>query len=341
MPLKEMGIDAMQVSNKPYIELLKNHPVVFFNRLPTEPVDSFLLNKKKIGFKYIVDLDDYFHLFPGHYLQYHWINNKIAESLIKIIQNADVVTTTNNVLAGKIAEYNKNIVIIPNALPFDTDQFTLKNAGELHGMTRFIYAAGASHAHDAMMLHEPLHLLNRVNKFDNHSLYEIKLAGVESINPQHHAQWEYMQSIVSLESNMTGNGYYRQEAAKPVMEYMSLYDNSDVALAPLQDNDFNRCKSNLKVLEAGAKGIPIITSAIHPYKNGTDSPNVEHAATPREWFKLMKWMIENPEYRRDTGAMLAEHVRKYYHLKKVNEIRRQLFEHVAGEPFTNKIIMGW
>lgn len=330
MPLTAMGINVEAKARIPYIQALKDHPVIYFNRLPTEPVDSFLLNKKVIGFKYIVDLDDYFHLFPGHYLQYHWINNKTAENLIKVIWNADFVTTTNTVLADKIRMYNKNVVVIPNALPFDTGQFTLRKDAEIMGMTRFIYAAGASHAHDTMILHEPLHLLNQVRRFENDNTYEIKLAGVEAINPQHRAQWEYMTSLVSLDGKMTGRGYYKQAGARPVTDYMSLYDLSDVALAPLQDNEFNTCKSNLKTLEAGAKGIPIITSAIHPYHNKQDGSAVSVCYNSREWYTDMRFMIENPEYRREAGQWLAEHVRKHYQLKDANEIRRQLFDHVSN-----------
>lgn len=329
MPLSHMGIDVVKSAQQPYIQALKNHPVIFFNRLPTEPVESFLLNKKAIGFKYVVDMDDYFQLFPGHYLQYHWINNKTTENLIRIIRNADIVTTTNEVLAGKIAEYNKKIVIIPNALPFDTGQFTLKTEAD-NSMTRFIYAAGASHAHDTMILHEPLHLLNRIRTFTDNRAYEIKLAGVEAINPQHRAQWEYMTSLVSLDGKMTGRGYYKQAGARPVTDYMPLYDFSDVALAPLQDNEFNTCKSNLKTLEAGAKGIPIITSAIHPYENIKDSDYIVSCDSPAEWFNEMKYMIDNPSFRREFGAMLAEHVREHYQLKDANELRRQLFDHVAN-----------
>lgn len=40
----------------------------------------------------------------------------------------------------------------------------------------------------------------------------------------------------------------------------------DLAIAPLTDHPFNRCKSHLKVLEYGALGIPVIASDIEPYR---------------------------------------------------------------------------
>ena len=45
--------------------------------------------------------------------------------------------------------------------------------------------------------------------------------------------------------------------------------NVDIALAPLEDNIFNRCKSNIKALESVALGVPLVSSAIPdgPYNN--------------------------------------------------------------------------
>lgn len=44
--------------------------------------------------------------------------------------------------------------------------------------------------------------------------------------------------------------------------------NLDLGLAPLEHNLFNECKSNLRQLEYGACGIPIICTDIRPYREG-------------------------------------------------------------------------
>lgn len=44
--------------------------------------------------------------------------------------------------------------------------------------------------------------------------------------------------------------------------------NLDLAIAPLERNRFNEAKSNLRILEYGFMGWPVIASDIHPYRDG-------------------------------------------------------------------------
>ena len=54
--------------------------------------------------------------------------------------------------------------------------------------------------------------------------------------------------------------------------------NLQCIVAPLQDNTFNRCKSNIKLIEAWSLGIPCIAQDLEPYSKYTDltfkDPNV-------------------------------------------------------------------
>ena len=54
---------------------------------------------------------------------------------------------------------------------------------------------------------------------------------------------------------------------QPVFEYPQYVKNLDVdfGIAPLEDNVFNACKSNIKMLEYTACGIPGVYSNVEPY----------------------------------------------------------------------------
>jgi hypothetical protein len=107
--------------------------------------------------------------------------------------------------------------------------------------------------------------------------------------------------------------------ALPVTEYGLLYDQFDIAIAPLVDNKFNRHKSNLKIIEAGMKGLPIFAQGIHPY---TDEA--------KGIFKVDNWVAAlqkasamDSETIKGLGIELRKYVLANYDLNKVNELRKE------------------
>lgn len=84
--------------------------------------------------------------------------------------------------------------------------------------------------------------------------------------------------------------------------YMRGIDVS-VGLAPLANTQFNRCKSDVKALEYGARGIPVIASDVEPYRR-----YVEHGVTgflvqhPREWGEYLDALAGDEGLRVRMGA---------------------------------------
>ncbi len=97
--------------------------------------------------------------------------------------------------------------------------------------------------------------------------------------------------------------------------------NLDLAIAPLEINEFNEAKSNLRLLEYGILGYPVICTDIFPYQTGdapvTRLPNdakrwIEAIhdkvgnldALAREGDQLRQWVLEN--------YMLDQHIHAWY-----------------------------
>jgi hypothetical protein len=298
LPFKYIGYDT-QAKPIDY----QTAEVIVFNRLAHEPPERFFANQRKFGFKYVVDVDDYWHLYPHHYIYANWQKARFTEKIEAFIKGANIVTTTHAALAIKIRPLNKNVVIIPNALPFDQDQFSAARTEA--GQTRFIYAGGSSHLHDFEQVAPAIRATKGI---------KFTLAGIEAND-----QWNKMQALLQ--------GYnYVRHSFKPIGGYMQVYNNSDVALGPLQGNVFNSLKSNLKMLEAGCKNMAFIASKVHPYLNDLDKRYVMYAETEAEWRELIGECIKDPALTREAGLQLGEHVREHYDLIKVNEIRRQVYE---------------
>jgi glycosyltransferase involved in cell wall biosynthesis len=99
-----------------------------------------------------------------------------------------------------------------------------------------------------------------------------------------------------------------------------LYPHFDVALAPLLNTKFNRCKSELKVIEAGYTKTAIIASNTTPYKD-----TIIHnktgilCSTPDDWRKAVAEMTL--EKAQNLAGELYEYCKKHYDISQINKER--------------------
>jgi hypothetical protein len=69
--------------------------------------------------------------------------------------------------------------------------------------------------------------------------------------------------------------------------------NADISLAPLDQNQFNMSKSNIKALEAVALGIPLVSTKFGPYND------LHYSASSTPYFiGLIESLASNQEVRR-------------------------------------------
>jgi O-antigen biosynthesis protein len=85
--------------------------------------------------------------------------------------------------------------------------------------------------------------------------------------------------------------------------WFDLASQMDIALAPLErDNLFCRAKSEIKFIEAGVLGIPLIASEIDPFRDAiTDGEDGLLAANEADWTRALTSLIEQPARRRQIG----------------------------------------
>lgn len=85
----------------------------------------------------------------------------------------------------------------------------------------------------------------------------------------------------------------------PFDQYPHLLARADIILAPLVDCAFNRCKSWIRVMEAGALGLPWVGSPLPSYKRwGAGGILCER---PRDWLKALLRLVDSPEERWQLG----------------------------------------
>lgn len=284
------------------VNTLDEAEIVVFNRIPHIDVDVFLIERRKRGFKYVIDLDDYWRLSQTHYLSSIFERIGMSNKIEKLMRYADAVTVTNEALYIKAKQFNKNVHIIPNGIPFNYDQFT--DFKESNNKMKFIYAGGISHKNDVLLLGNKISSLK----------VDFTLAGYIPDNEQ---------SNIILRNIHFKKIYVKEN--KSLNEYMDIYNDVDVSLVPLEKNLFNLCKSNLKIIEAGCKNIAVIASKVLPYYNPIDHKFINYAENPSDWYATIKYFIKNPNYVKDKGLALGEHVRENYDLLKINKLREDLY----------------
>lgn len=96
-------------------------------------------------------------------------------------------------------------------------------------------------------------------------------------------------------------------------KHLALLD-LDLALAPLEANEFNQAKSNLRLLEYGAFAYPVICSDLTPYREN-DPPVTRLPNDPALWIEAIRAKLTNREALRQEGEALRQWVFNHYLLE--------------------------
>ena len=308
LPLGYLGYDFSLVQNMT-TEKLQTFKVITFNRIPHEVPVLALKALKNNGVKIVIDIDDYWYLYATHYLNKQWLKTKTPEKIIELIQLADVVTCTTERLAGKIRPLNSNVLVIPNALPFNNHEDHFKNNKTTSSITRFGFVGGTSHKGDIMSIAPIFQYFNQL---------DFSYCGFSPLSKE-------AVGIQTLCSNGGKNLNYKSVNMAPLDKYMYAYDNLDCCIAPLAQEDFNKYKSNLKILEAGLKKCAIICSPSECYTDTVPDNIVTYCKSIKDWKEAIK-KHQNLAYTKDRGEKLHEWVKENYNLETINKKRLQLYQ---------------
>jgi len=305
------GIKGFVTNIPVYEKLEEGWDIILYNRKSVLDKDWEEV-KKQMGSKVVMDMDDDW-ILPANHINYDtYVEYKpVIENNLRM---ADLVTCTNEILAERIYPFNNNVKIFPNALPYGEHQFTLDK--EEDERVRIFWCGGATHEHDLKILKYPFRRL-----IDFSSKIKMVLGGYTDTDPVSKIIWDRMFN------SFTSNGqlpWSRIGGLNPT-EYMNLYNYADIMVVPLEESPWHACKSNLKLLEAACKKIPVVVSKVNPYALDTDAPVfwVEHQS---DWYKHLKFLINNKNARLDYGEKIYEWANKKYHLKNINIGRKSTFE---------------
>jgi len=324
-PLYKLDIDFAVYDNWEDTEKIdiKNYDFLMFNTHATlnGGVDKHLeiFNQvKEAGLKIVVDIDDYWEVPEHHPMRFHgdeqYLNRK--ELMLQNIKYGDIFWCATPELCDHVKKLrpDADVWLVRNAVDYAEDQWLSSSSHiwNVKDKVKISFIGGRTHYKDYNPLLSPMTTLWSRHK----DKLWVNLMGVSQNNKDSVRCWR------NISNNLTANGKYKNVKYWKLATsstYGFFYDFTDISLASVLDNEFNRCKSELKVVEAGAKWTPIICSDVVTY-NRVGLTELKLASSPEEWVYYIEELLD-PVKRKEYGNILGQFVREEYSQQKENEIR--------------------
>jgi GT2 family glycosyltransferase len=305
--MNETSLAFIEVRDSYVEEPPSDTDLFIFQRQLSSMAIEVLRWAKEAGKATIYELDDQvLRLSPANTAYDYYKNPDTRKNIETMLSEVDAITVSTENLKEELSKYNKNIFVVPNYL--DIRYWHIKRVEkEDKDEVIFGWAGGAQHYDDLILLKGVVETI--VDEFKN-----VKFA------------------IIGYDP-----GFFKIPDKRKVLvpwtnDYQQLVKNLltlDIGLAPIADIVFNRCKSDLKLLEYGILGIPVIASYTGPYIKAIDDGYVLKAKNPKDWIKQIRKLVNDESTRKEWGKKAREYVKDRIlqdHIKERLEIYKKIIK---------------
>jgi glycosyltransferase involved in cell wall biosynthesis len=286
--------------------------VVVFHRAEEQEYHTLAKMLKKDGKKIVMDNDDTFILQDHHPLANFTPDGKKIDHLKRrqdninsFVKLCDLVTVSTPKLRDEYLKYNDNVVVLPNCVePLDWDE-PLRNEGK---KVRIGMVGSVACEYDY------LHIKPLLKKLGEREDVTLVLFGLGDL--KHRKENPLVTKVFSEEYEFWDSVNIEQFPWVHNYDYQDTLNETrlDIMLIPRKDNYFNRCKSNVKFLEASMLEIPVVAQSFDegPYEE------IEHGKTGflirdnNDWEPTIERLIKDKKLRRQVGKNAKAYTLKYY-----------------------------
>lgn len=240
------------------------------------------------GVRLIIDTDDNFGgLDTGH--PQHSVHAEAVEALNYLKENADRIWVSTDELA---LNYKPKRVLMPNS--FDNRLWGLQDRRILENETiKVVYMGTGTHDKDFEMIFPALKKINE--KYDNK--IDLTVIGVAS---------KKLSSEDWLHFRPTNIMY------PYFVKWFQKQGPFDIGLAPLENTDFNKAKSDIKVIDYLSIGVLPIVSDLKPYQNkDINDFIVKVGYSENSWFEIFEELLKDKQKYSNIKSANHQKIKKY------------------------------
>lgn len=253
---------------------------VVFQRQIMEPQIAGMREVKALSgaFK-VYELDDYLPNLPLKSMHRETMPRDVLKSLRQAVSLTDRFVVSTQPLAEAFADLHTDIRVVPNTLP--THWWgNLRSQRRRGRKPRVGWAGGSSHQGDLELIADVVR----------------ELAG--------EVEWVFF----GMCPEKLRPFVHEFHIGLPIDQYPAKLASLDLdlALAPLEQNLFNECKSNLRLLEYGACGFPVICSDVLCYRGDLTATRVKNRF--RDWVDAIRMHLADLDATAAAGDALREQV---------------------------------
>jgi glycosyltransferase involved in cell wall biosynthesis len=319
------SLSGTEISPEKKTQAVKNADIVVFHRPETADKLEMAKMLKSIGKKIVFDNDDTYKdvngFKPNEFLDQKRMERglkKLNEGVDEFVQFADLVTCSTDFLKKEYEQLNPNVVVIPNCIdPFYFDE-TLKNDTDVVriGIVGSIAVTGDLEVLKPIIEHYRGRTDVKLVLFSLPPNKEDKL-----MREMYYDEYKFFDTLDFIEW-------------QPFVGIDEYYDTLnelklDLMIIPRLDTYFNRCKSNLKFLEASMFEIPVIaqgfTTGDSPYQ-GKDEEYMKIVVDNKDWIPTIEETIKDRKAMREMGKKAKEYVLENYSIDNHKDLWKEAYK---------------
>lgn len=291
---------------------LQQADVVVFHRAEEQAYHDLAKLLKKDGKKIVMDNDDTFEIDDFHPLLQFRPDGTYQENLKRrqdnvneFVKISDLVTVSTPFLQKEYQKINPNVVVLPNYIkPEDWDDPLRNETSKVR-----IGIMGS-----AAMEYDYEHIKPLLRKLSDRDDVRLVLFGLGDL--KHRRENPRVTEAFKDDYDFWDSVNVEQFPWVKSSDYQDTLNETrlDLLLIPRRDNYFNRCKSNVKFLEASMYEIPVIAQSFSdgPYEEIT--PDIGRLVKGSDWDDTVEELIQDEQLRKTIGKNAKDYVLNNYNI---------------------------